>query len=273
MNCSSPQPSCAKVVGHVPQRPQQCHIQGEFHRAVPVLPVMLQEPGESDLLSKLEEHKLQQKVGCDLGQRPRPPTGRGCQGSRAVDGERDQRRRDGNGEQRNQVPAHRDTPAHTTTSEVRDTSPPRQRRRDQECSYPETQRPAHYSVQRLVERRDLGVRNRRDRRRHKANPEADQHEWKHRMACDATTHRRPRVHDTTISCGRKISTISLPPAARDDALALSRGVCAAGPQQHRQPFRRPRPENRISFLAACGPVSLNGSPAEVGTRLPWGPNR
>ena len=35
---------------------------------VPVLPVMLQEPGESDLLAKLEEHQLQQKVACDLGQ-------------------------------------------------------------------------------------------------------------------------------------------------------------------------------------------------------------
>ena len=67
-----------EVVGQVPHRPQQCHIQGELHRAVPVLPVMLQEPGESDLLGKLEEHQLQQKVGCDLGQRSRPATGRRC---------------------------------------------------------------------------------------------------------------------------------------------------------------------------------------------------
>ena len=72
MNCSSPQPSSREVAGHVPQRPHQCDIHGEFHWAVSVLPVMLQESGESDLLGKLEEHKLQQKVGCDLGQRSRP---------------------------------------------------------------------------------------------------------------------------------------------------------------------------------------------------------
>jgi hypothetical protein len=45
------------------------------------------------------------------------------------------------------------------------------------------------------------------------------------------------------------------PAPRNDASAVSRGVCAAGPQQHRQAFRRPRPriELRPGRVCACRP--------------------
>ena len=93
-------------------------------------------------------------------------------------------RRDGHAEHRNQVPAHRYPPAQTATSKVRDSSAARQRGRDQEGSKPDTQRPAHHSLQWLAERRNLSVHNRRDHSAHKANPEADQHEREHRMACD-----------------------------------------------------------------------------------------
>jgi hypothetical protein len=44
---------------------------------------MLQEPGESDLLSKLEQHQLQQQHCGDLGKSSRPATGRRCQSLRA----------------------------------------------------------------------------------------------------------------------------------------------------------------------------------------------
>ena len=70
---------------------------------------------------------------------------------------------------------------------VRDTVAHRQFGRDQEGSKADTQRPAHNFVQWLAERRNLGVDNRRDRSRRKANPEADQHEREYRMACAAAT--------------------------------------------------------------------------------------
>jgi hypothetical protein len=90
-------------------------------------------------------------------------------------------------QQRNQVPAHRDPPSHTATFKVRDTIAHRLRGRDQEGSKADTQRHAHNSEESLAERRNLGVDNRRDRSRREANPEADQHERKYRMACDTAT--------------------------------------------------------------------------------------
>jgi hypothetical protein len=42
---------------------------------VPVLPVMRQESGESDLFGKLEQHQLQQEHCSNLGKSSRPATG------------------------------------------------------------------------------------------------------------------------------------------------------------------------------------------------------
>jgi hypothetical protein len=41
---------------------------------VSVLPVMLEEPGESDLFSQLKEHQLQEEDRADIRQRSRPAT-------------------------------------------------------------------------------------------------------------------------------------------------------------------------------------------------------
>jgi hypothetical protein len=57
----------SEVVGQVPYRPEQCHAQRELHWAVPVLPMMLKETSESDLLSKLEQHP----VAAETRRRPR----------------------------------------------------------------------------------------------------------------------------------------------------------------------------------------------------------
>ena len=56
-----------EVVGEMPHRPQERDVQGEFHGVIPVLPMVLKKPGESDLFGKLEEHQLEQKVGGHLG--------------------------------------------------------------------------------------------------------------------------------------------------------------------------------------------------------------
>jgi hypothetical protein len=144
---------------------------------------MLEEPGESDLLGKLEQHQLQYKYGGDLGQRSRPATGGRCQSLRAVYHQQDQRRLDGNAQQRNQVPAHRDPPPHTAPCKVGDTSAPRQRGRDQQRSEADAQS-ANHSVQRQAERQDLGIHNRRDRRRREVRRKADQHERDDQMTRD-----------------------------------------------------------------------------------------
>jgi hypothetical protein len=93
---------------------------------------MLEEPGESDLLGKLEQHQLQYKYGGDLGQRSRPATGGRCQSLLAVYHQRDQCCPDRNRQQCDQVPAHPDPPPLTAASEIRDPSPAWQRGRDQE---------------------------------------------------------------------------------------------------------------------------------------------
>jgi hypothetical protein len=63
------------VVRHMPHRPQQCHVQSELYGVMPVLPVVLEESGESDLLSKLKQHKLEYKGRGHLRQRSQPATG------------------------------------------------------------------------------------------------------------------------------------------------------------------------------------------------------
>ena len=98
----------SEMVGHVPHRPRKCHIQREPQRAVTVLPMLLKEVSESGLPGKLEQHQLEHKHGGDLRKRPRPATRRCGQGTRATDRQRDRRGPDGNRQQRNQVPAHRD---------------------------------------------------------------------------------------------------------------------------------------------------------------------
>jgi hypothetical protein len=56
ISASTPQPSSAKWSGRCQNGPQQRHVQGEFHGVVPVLPMVLEEPGEADLLGKLKQH-------------------------------------------------------------------------------------------------------------------------------------------------------------------------------------------------------------------------
>src|SRR5215217_7991280 len=64
------------VVGHVPHRPREGDVQSELHGVIPVLPMMLQKSGESDLLSKLKQHQLEQKDRGHLSQRSQPATRR-----------------------------------------------------------------------------------------------------------------------------------------------------------------------------------------------------
>jgi hypothetical protein len=49
--------------------------------------MVLEETGESDLLSKLKEHQLEDEDGGHLGQRSRPATGRWSERLRAVNGQ------------------------------------------------------------------------------------------------------------------------------------------------------------------------------------------
>jgi hypothetical protein len=107
-----------EMIGQMPHRPQQRRVQGVFHRVIAVLPMVLEEPGETDLFGQLKQHQLQQKDGGHLRQRPRPPTGRCRHRSPAVDAKSNRRRPDRNSEQRHQVPTHRDAPAHTAPGKI-----------------------------------------------------------------------------------------------------------------------------------------------------------
>jgi hypothetical protein len=118
ISASTPPAFFGEVVGQVPQRPQQRHVHGELHGVIPVLPMVLEESGESDLFGKLKQHQLQQKDGPDLRQRSPPAAGGRGKCSRTEDGERQQRRSDWNGEERDQISTHRDPPAHTAPSKI-----------------------------------------------------------------------------------------------------------------------------------------------------------
>ena len=51
-------PLLTEVVGDVPERPEEGDVRGEPERAEPVLPAVLEESGEADLLGELEEDEL-----------------------------------------------------------------------------------------------------------------------------------------------------------------------------------------------------------------------
>jgi hypothetical protein len=67
VSASIPQPP-GQNVGHVPHSPQQRHVQGELHGVIPVLPMVLEKSGESDLFGKLKQHQLKHQ-----SRRPPPP--------------------------------------------------------------------------------------------------------------------------------------------------------------------------------------------------------
>jgi hypothetical protein len=60
---------------------------------------------------------------------------------------------------------------------------------DQECAEADAENAADHSVQREVERQDLGVHNRRDHTHGERSDQADHHERDNWMACDRAKHR------------------------------------------------------------------------------------
>ena len=78
-----------------------------------------------------------------------------------------------------------------TLRRARSTTPSRpERAGDHEGAETDTERPSQDSVQRQVERQDIGIGNRTDRRRQEADPETDHHKRHHRMASDAAEQSR-----------------------------------------------------------------------------------
>ena len=121
--------------------------------------------------------------------RSRPATGRCRQGIRAVDHEGDQRRPDRNRQQRDQVPAQRDPPPHAAAGKVDHPGAPGQRVGDQEGAQADAENPANHSVQRQVERQDLGIHNRWDHTHSEGRDQADHHERGNGMPRDRAKHR------------------------------------------------------------------------------------
>jgi len=102
----------------------------------------------------------------------------------AVDGEGDQRGSERNGEQRDQIPTHRDPPPQTAPGKINNAVAAGERPGDHEGADTDAERPFQDSVQWQGERQDLGIDDRRNLHGQEVGAETDHHERQHRTSGD-----------------------------------------------------------------------------------------